>query len=66
MKPIAIYITNRATAYGGAQPLRQVVLLVFMGKTFVWEQGRKLASGRMNGNDFEYKYDGNGMRLLKK
>jgi len=29
MKLFAIYITNNATAYGGAQPLRQAVLFVF-------------------------------------
>lgn len=30
MKLFAIYITNNATAYGGAQPLRQVILFVFL------------------------------------
>ncbi|MBQ3221701.1 MAG: hypothetical protein IJB34_07050 [Clostridia bacterium] len=30
MKLFAICITNNATAYGGAQPLRQVVLFVFV------------------------------------
>ncbi|MBQ3221698.1 MAG: hypothetical protein IJB34_07035 [Clostridia bacterium] len=30
MKLIAICITNNATAYGGAQPLRQIVLFVFV------------------------------------
>ena len=30
MKLFAIHITNNATAYGGVQPLRQVVLFVFV------------------------------------
>jgi len=30
MKLIAILITTKATTYGGAQSLRQVVLLVFI------------------------------------
>ena len=30
MKLFAIFITNTATAYGGAQPLRQAVLFVFV------------------------------------
>ncbi len=30
MKPIALLITNNATTYGGVQPLRQVVLFVFV------------------------------------
>ena len=65
--------TKNLTAYGGAQKLRQVVLfvwlgnpIVYKGNTFTWEQGRKLASGTMNGNEFEYIYDGNGMRYEKK
>ena len=72
MKLIAIFITNNATAYGGVQPLRQVVLFVFLGNptkykgnTFSWEQGRKLVSGTLNGNSFAYNYDGNGMRYEK-
>ena len=73
MKLIAIYITNNTTAYGGAQILRQAVLFVWLdnpiiykGNTFVWEQGRKLVSGSMNGKSFTYDYDGNGMRYEKK
>ena len=72
MKLIAILITNNATTYGGAQSLRQVALFVFLGNpttykgnTFVWEQGRKLVSGSMNGKSFTYDYDGNGMRFEK-
>ena len=72
MKLFAIYITNNATAYGGVQPLRQVVLfvwlgnpIVYKGNTFTWEQGRKLAGGTLNGNSFQYSYDGNGMRYKK-
>ena len=72
MKLFAIYITNNATAYGEVQPLRQVVLfvwlgnpIVYKGNTFTWEQGRKLASGTMNGKNFSYAYDGNGMRFEK-
>ena len=52
MKLFAIYITNNATTYGGAQSLRRVVLfvwlgnpIVYKGNTFTWEQGRKLVSG---------------------
>ena len=37
----------------------------YKGNTFVWEQGRKLASGTMNGKNFAYTYDGNGMRYKK-
>ena len=37
----------------------------YKGNTFVWEQGRKLASGTMNGKEFSYSYDGNGMRFRK-
>ena len=37
----------------------------YKGNTFVWEQGRKLASGSMNGKSFSYRYDGNGMRYKK-
>ena len=69
----AILITNNATAYGGAQTLRQVVLFVWLGNpttykgnAFIWEQGRKLASGTMNGKSFSYSYDGNGMRFEKR
>ena len=69
MKLIAILITNNATAYGGAQPLRRVVLFVWLGNpttykgnTFTWEQGRKLAK---IGNSITYSYDGNGMRFEK-
>lgn len=39
--------------------------IVYKGNTFVWEQGRKLASGTMNGKNFAYTYDGNGMRYKK-
>ena len=72
MKPIAILITSNITAYGGAQTLRQTVLfvwlgnpIVYKGNTFVWGQGRKLVSGSMGWRDFEYTYDGNGMRYKK-
>ena len=72
MKLFAIYITNNATAYGGAQPLRRVVLFLcfgnptmYKGNTFTWEQGRKLVSGTLNNQDFAYAYDGNGMRYEK-
>ena len=72
MKFITILITNHTTAYGGAQTLRRVVLFVWLGNpieykgnSFTWEQGRKLASGRLNGKNFAYSYDGNGMRYQK-
>ena len=38
---------------------------IYKGNVFVWEQGRKLTSGTLNNNDFEYDYDGNGMRFRK-
>lgn len=64
--------TKNLTAYGGSQKLRQVVLfvwlgnpIVYKGNTFMWEQGRKLVSGTLNGNSFTYSYDGNGMRYEK-
>ena len=75
MRLIAIYITNNVihrASYGGAQPLRRVVLfvwlgnpIVYKGNEFTWEQGRKLVSGNMNGKSFSYDYDGNGMRFMK-
>ena len=37
----------------------------YKGNEFVWEQGRKLTSGSMNGKNFSYRYDGNGMRYEK-
>ena len=37
----------------------------YKGNTFVWQQGRKLVSGYMNGKSFSYAYDGNGMRFKK-
>ena len=37
----------------------------YKGNTFVWQQGRKLTSGSMNGKSFTYTYDGNGMRYKK-
>ena len=120
MKLFTIHLTNNLTAHGGAQPLRQAVLFIFLGtpttytydnannitsktvngttkdytydknnrldtyddtytfkyddmgnpttykgNTFVWQQGRKLTSGTMNGQNFVYRYDGNGMRYKK-
>ena len=72
MKLIALLITNNVATYGGGQPLRRVVLfvwlgnpIVYKGNTFTWEQGRKLVSGTLNGNSFAYDYDGNGMRFKK-
>ena len=32
---------------------------------FTWTEGRKLASGTLNGNTFSYEYDVNGMRYKK-
>ncbi len=37
----------------------------YKGQAFRWEQGRKLAAGTLNGNNFAYEYDGNGMRFKK-
>lgn len=37
----------------------------YKGNTFVWTQGRKLASGSIGWTDFAYTYDGNGMRYEK-
>ena len=72
MKLIVIYITNNVATYGGVKTLRQVVLFVFLGNpttykgnAFNWEQGRKLVSGTLNGKNFAYSYDGNGMRFEK-
>ena len=72
MKLLEIYITNKVITYGGVQPLRQVVVFVclgnpttYKGNLFTWEQGRKLVSGRINGNKFSYTYDGNGKRYEK-
>ena len=72
MKLITIIYINNATAYGGVKKLRQVVLFVFLGNPivykgnyFTWSQGRKLVSGSMSNNEFEYSYDGNGMRYKK-
>ena len=39
--------------------------MTYKGNTFVWQQGRKLTSGTMNGQSFVYRYDGNGMRYKK-
>ena len=71
MKLFAIYITNNVIQrYGrtARQACRPTVLFVWLGNpttykgnTFVWEQGRKLASGSMNGKSFSYRYDGNGI-----
>lgn len=37
----------------------------YKGNVFTWQQGRKLVSGTLNNKDFEYAYDGNGMRFTK-
>ncbi len=37
----------------------------YKGNTFTWTQGRKLSSGSINGKNFTYSYDGNGMRYKK-
>ncbi len=37
----------------------------YKGNTFTWVKGRYLASGTMNGKNFAYSYDGNGMRYKK-
>ena len=37
----------------------------YKGNVFIWEQGRKLTGGSMNGKSFSYAYDGNGMRYKK-
>ena len=75
MKLFAIYITNNIIQQCGRttrQACRPTVLFVWLGNpttykgnTFVWKQGRKLASGSMNGKSFTYSYDGNGMRYKK-
>ena len=37
----------------------------YKGNYFYWTQGRKLESGSMDGKNFSYSYDGNGMRYKK-
>ena len=72
MKLFVSVVTNNMVTYGGELQLRQAVLfvwlgnpIVYKGNTFVWQQGRKLTSGTLNGNSFTYNYDGNGMRYEK-
>ena len=62
------YTNGKLTAINGAQIVYDAMgnPTKYKGNTFVWEQGRKLASGSMNGNSFSYTYDGNGMRYKKK
>ena len=62
------YTNGKLTAVNGAQIIYDAMgnPTRYKGNTFTWEQGRKLASGSMNGNSFSYTYDGNGMRYKKK
>ena len=74
-EPFAIYNTNNVMQQYGrtaGHTCRPIVLFVWLdnpttykGNTFVWKQGRKLASGTMNGKSFTYTYDPNGMRYKK-
>ena len=61
MQPIAIYIANNATAYGGAQPLRQAVLLVCIpDRTATYDANGYITSVSYNGKTYSYEYDGVG------
>ena len=61
------YTNGKLTAVNGAQIVYDAMgnPTTYKGNAFVWEQGRKLASGTMNGKQFSYSYDGNGMRYEK-
>ena len=63
MKLIALLITNNATAYGGAQILRQAVLFVFAPDYFdsaTYDENGYITSVSYNGDIYEYEYDGAG------
>ena len=61
MKLIAILITNNATAYGRAQPLRQVVLFVCIpDRKATYDENGYVTSITYNGNNYAYTYDGVG------
>lgn len=67
LKPGLTYTNGVLTSVNGA-PISYDEMgnpTTYKGNTFVWEQGRKLASGRLKGNNFSYAYDGNGMRYQK-
>ena len=61
MKLVVIFIKNHATAYGGAQPLRQVVLFVCVpdGNGMRFEK-------TVNGEKTEYYYDGSQLLMESK
>ena len=61
------YTNGKLTAVNGAQIIYDDMgnPTTYKGNEFTWEQGRKLASGTLNGNSFAYSYDGNGMRYKK-
>lgn len=61
------YTNGKLTAVNGAAIEYDAMgnPVVYKGNTFEWKQGRKLASGTLNGNSFTYTYDGNGMRYKK-
>lgn len=66
-KPGLTYTDGKLTAVNGSQIVYDALgnPTVYKGNAFGWTQGRKLASGTLNGNTFAYKYDGNGMRFKK-
>ena len=66
-KPGLTYTDGKLTSVNGMQIVYDAMgnPVIYRGNTFTWEQGRKLTSGTMNGNNFTYNYDGNGMRYEK-
>jgi hypothetical protein len=67
MKLIAILITNNATAYGGAQPLRQVVLLVYiLDQTDNYDGNGMRYEKKVNGVKTNYYYDGTQLLMESK
>ena len=46
-------------------PIKYKVSAAESAQNLFWTQGRKLSSGTLNGKNFAYRYDGNGMRYKK-
>ena len=61
------YTNGRLTSVNGAPIIYDELgnPTTYKGNAFTWQQGRKLVSGTLNGNNFAYSYDGNGMRYKK-
>ena len=61
MKLFVIFITTKTTAYGGAQPLCQIVLLVCIpDRTTTYDANGYVTSVSYNGKTYSYEYDGVG------